>query len=446
MLLGMEEYPPSIRRQNVVNPGGRTKANLNQTRWLPYVQMTNNLMFYAWIIMLVIGILALVVKGISMMFTVKKKAKSRLTIFAVIGVIMLVIGGLGSMGILQVGSLQTQSVSTPTQAPSVSTGLTTTSELKCVERAPSINVKLYDDYADSSTLISSATAYAMNVESGVIENSTATSSGWVTLSVTCGETYKIYVTTVAGTSGSAESEEIFVDDVDEYVKLHTNKISKMTVKVKDIDGDDWEYLFADAGTSGTNSTTGVDMNATNIYDAVGASDFSVSTDGYLDMELYVKSATNRYHHSDLGEIAETNQKIGLKNYVCVDLGGATNGQEWDTDSLKVTVDGGSALPDVKSEIDEDSREYVYVQKSEACYEIGDVDDTFSTIGFYVKAKSSNDPDATDDDITLYFLPEGTYQSSEDGDVIKRGLYSDASTQVGVVYSADEVPYVVFNIA
>lgn len=311
-------------------------------------------------------------------------------------------------------------------------------------------VKVFDDWSSTpNTPLAGSTLYARNLDSGVIENNGTSSSStdWASIDLTCGKRYKVYAETNAGTTGSAVSEEIITTEDKQYVRLHTGSLSKMTVKLKDITGDDWEYGFADAKTSGTNSTTGVDMNATNFYDAVGATDFTIASDGEFDLEFEVKTASSREFGNDKAMIGNGDEQTsyGHKNYVCVDLGGATNGQEWDEDTMRVTVSGGSSLTDVKTQIDADSLDYVYLQKVEACYEIGDIDDSFTTIGFYVKAKSGENPDNTDDDITLYFFGEGIYKSSDNLDVMKAGIFTDASTQQPVLYDS-EVPYVVLNVA
>lgn len=301
------------------------------------------------------------------------------------------------------------------------------------------SVKLQDDNAATETYIASSTIYLQNAETGVIESSgTTSSSAWFVLNGTCGETYNVYAVTQAGAAGSAKLMGVKAVDNSEYVRLHTGQMSKMTVKVKDVDGDDWEYTYSDGGT--VNVTTGSDLNATNIFEDDAAADIAVGSDGYLNTEVYLKAATNRYYGTDMGKSGTT--PLGFTTYVCVDDG---TGNEWDVDSIKVTVDGGSALPDVKDSIDDDSLDASYLQSSEACYDIGVIDDTFSTIGFYIKADSGQDPDTSGDDVTLYFLSEGMYKSSDNADDIKTGIYADDSSHTAVAYTY-EVPYIVFNIS
>ncbi len=320
-----------------------------------------------------------------------------------------------------------------------------------------LNIELEDDYASTTTTLTGTNNIKiMDVTTGkIVTTDSSSNSAWASTDVDCGNEFIVYVVSDSATSGSAMSEQFVASGNNQYLTLHTNQLSKHTVKVKDIAGDEWEHLYADNSNPGANATTGVDMNKTLVFEDNIATDIAIGSDGYLDMDIYVKSATNRYKANDHGKLNEVGGRLDLKNYVrldlknyvCVDLGGTTNGQEWDTNSLKVTFEGGDALSDMKSSIDPDSQEYLWLQNSEACYQIGNVGDTYKILGFYVKAKASEDPDATDDDVTIYFLGEGLYASSDVSNTIKTGIFSDASTQVGVLFDLGaEDPYVVFQIS
>ena len=58
----------------------------------------------------------------------------------------------------------------------------------------------------------------------------------------------VYAIADSATAGSAESAEFVASGNNMYLTLHSNKLAKMTVKVKDIDGDDWEFLIEDGQT------------------------------------------------------------------------------------------------------------------------------------------------------------------------------------------------------
>ena len=138
--------------------------------------------------------------------------------------------------------------------------------------------------------------------------------------------------------------------------------------------------------------------------------------------------------------------MGLTSFVCVDLGGATNGEEWDRDEFAFTVDNVAKANVKESMVDADSKAQVYIQKSEFCYDIGDISRSpDKVLRVSATAVSGSDPDSTDDDITLYFFPEGTYLSTDDQDQIKEGIYTDAGTQVAVVFT-EVVPYAVIKVS
>ena len=316
-----------------------------------------------------------------------------------------------------------------------------------------VYVKVFDPWSSTPTtaVAGSDNLVFFDVTEGIILNTSTSATSWTSYDMDCGHIARIYSKTSAGTLGSAVSEDLRLSGNTEYVSLYAGKLSKMTVKLKDIDGDDWEYGFADAIENGTNATTGVDMNATSFYNDASMTAFAVGSDGELNLELFVKSATNRESGNDKGQknTADGYSPMGLRSFMCVDLGGTTNGQEWDSNELKVNINGGTSLPDVKSSIDAVSRDYITLENSEACYNIGDTTDTFKEIGFSVKAKSANDPDATDDDIKIYFFSEGTYQSSEDLDGINTGIFTDATTQRNVVdylSTAIEDAYIILQIS
>lgn len=385
---------------------------------------------------------------------IKGKKGQMLTFFGIGAAILaalLIFGfmaGMISIPKLTQGKLQIQSTEDE--------GITFTT--KCPDDGKTtVYMKLQDDYAATETYITGTVdgdnLQVMDLTKGLIVGSTNSSaSGWVSQDVDCGDKIKIYAIADPGNAGSAESSEFVATGDTMYKVLHTGSLSKMTIKVKDIVGDDWETMLADGLTAGTNVTTGVDLNNSILFDDAISTAIAVGTDGYVNFEFHIQSATARKYGNDVGErngIDEnTGTRLGMKNYLCVDLGGATNGQEWDTDSLKVNLAGsGTTLPNVYSSLDQDSKEYVYLQKVEACYDIGDIGDVFKQINFYVKAKSGQDPDATDDDIVIYFFGEGAYKSSDASNTIKKGVFSDASTQQGVLFDlTGEVPYFTINIS
>ncbi len=310
-----------------------------------------------------------------------------------------------------------------------------------------VNVQIYDDFGSTPTTpLADSIVYAENIDTGIIEvNTTTVSTGYATMNVACGARYKLHSITKAGATGSA-TISIVTDEDKEFVDLHTNKLSMMEIRMKDLVGDDWEFAFANGTTSGLNYSTITDVNSTNFYDDTAATAFAIGSGGSLDLLINLRAKSNDEYANDKGIDGDMDTKVslGLKHYMCVDLGGATNGQEWDSDKMKVTVDAVKKT-DVKNEIDDDSLDHIFLQTSEKCYDIGDIDDVNTPIGLYIEAKTSNDPDNTDDDVTIYFLQEGTYKSSDVAHTIKTGIFTDASTQGTVSYTT-QIPKVVLKIS
>lgn len=333
-----------------------------------------------------------------------------------------------------------------TVSPPVATAPSSQSFPQVVSACPDTGIttayiKLQDDYASTETYLGNSNLYALNKKTGLIEgNTTSSTNGWATMSLTCDPTepieYEIYATTKAGETGSAKGT-IVANKKDVYSVLHTNQLSYMEVRVKDVVNDDWEYLIAHDQLAGTNGTTYTILNKTHVFESSSGDAISVGVDGYVDLLIYVKSATARKFGNDKGK------DLNLKNYLCVDVG---TDNEWDKDSFIVSITAnGNSLPNVKNALDEDSLDYPTIQNSEACYEIGDITDVAKEIRFYAKAKSGQDPDSSNDDLTFYIYSEGTYKSNEMANKIKRGIATDGSSPALVVSNAGYVPEIIVEI-
>jgi len=337
-----------------------------------------------------------------------------------------------------------------------------------------INVKLEDDGASSETFIASSTIYLRDLDSGILINSSSSSSSaWTTFDdKQCGKQYELIAVAQAGAAGSARSGVFTLAGEDEYYTIHTNKVSKLSIKVNNIDTDSNSYSadastiyhFADGVAEGTNSTGYVDMNTTNIYTSTAPGDIAVGSDGYLEATYVIKAATNLYRANDLGRfgsgdkgdatitrniVCEDNAGTAitcrpLRNFICVNTG---SDREWDDDTWTITFDGTTKTTDAKSLIDDDSSDYSVIADIERCALIGDVDSNPHNIYSYIAAKSGENPDSTNDDLQLYHLGEGLYASSDNGDLIKAGIYTDASTTAAVLYTiGTEDPIIEFQIS
>lgn len=293
-----------------------------------------------------------------------------------------------------------------------------------------LSTRVRDMDASTITYLAGLQLYAKGKESNKLETGARSSTGAVSLSVDCGKPYITYGLTNHTKTGSTKPVEILACGNTMNIDLETKSISNLTAKYKDIANDDWEYLIEHT-TAGTNSTTGVEVNKTNIFEDDAGADISIGADGYIDGEIYLKAQTSRTSYSDIDNVV-----------ACIDLG---TDEEWDKTTIKFTKNG-AQLPEAT--IDSDSREYSLIRDAERCYDLGKITDVYQTYGFYVKAKAGQNPDTSNDDITVALLSKGYYVSSDNPDTIKDGFATDATTPVIVVSEIDAtaVPTLVFNIA
>lgn len=345
----------------------------------------------------------------------KSDKKGAMGIGAVI-LIVLVVLGLGGgawFAISQTGIGGTPEIVFPTGATGCpDDGLTT------------LSLKVKDDKASSETFVVS-TVYIKNLDSGIIENSTATSASvWVQADVTCGANYELWAVSTPAVVGGSKIASFKAEGNAMYKTLHSNVIGEANIRVKDLDADSFLTLFVDAAVTGTNATTFTQMNVTGVYSDGGPTDISVGADGHLNYEMLVQTDTVRQSLTPYSDVETFN------TYMCVDVG---TDNEWAISDAVVSVNGVDASNDVKSSIDADSLDASVLQVSDACYLVGDIDRTIKTIGFYLTAKDGADPDTSNDDVAVYFLSEGLYISSENGNMVQKGIFTDASTPLAVTY-------------
>ncbi len=263
----------------------------------------------------------------------------------------------------------------------------------------------------------------------IIVEDDSSASAYTTEDVTCGNTFILYGTNDADSVNVKDSVELVALGNTMYNILEGTDYGNLDVKVKDIEGDDWEAVSSDNDVA-NNDTTGVDLNTTLVYDTIAGGDMAVGSDGFLDLQIQLKTDSRKQFGDE-------------NNILCIDT---NTGDEWDTSSIRVKVGSGSALSDMKDTIDGVSQDYSFIQDSEVCYKIGAINDVWKDVFVYVKAKASEDPDTSGDDLTLYVLPKGTYTSALNPETISSGYFSDDTTQLPVAYEAGEVPKLVFQIS
>lgn len=242
--------------------------------------------------------------------------------------------------------------------------------------------------------------------------------------------YNAYGVTSAGAISASSKESFTTGKVGGYHDLTAYDMSYASIRVKDVAADEYENLFVDNTATGTNTTTYSDLNTTLIFEDTAATDISVGADGKLEEKILIKSAaTNQYFCAP-----------GNKMWITVDEG--TDG-EWKEPSISFD---GLRLTNQKSAMHTDDLTGSIVQAADWAFPVDKaVDDVEHVVDFVMQADSGQNPDTTNDDVTVSFLCEGNFVSSDVANTIKTGVYTDAATQLLVSSDAGYVPQIVFQI-
>jgi len=252
--------------------------------------------------------------------------------------------------------------------------------------------------------------------------------------IPCGVPYTLVGVTSAGTHCSVAPRTVTLNKEWTYEEFEGCQLSKAQILVKD-ETDAKRYESAD-NAIGSNTTGFVDLNTTLIHGTASATDISVGTDGQIDDKIYIKAATaNKYF-----------VEPDMPMFICVDTG--TDG-EWAEPSItfeghRLSSDGALAA------MNDDDLTGSLVSSAEWCYKVPPsvhqgIGDTQKEILFRIKARSGQDPDTSNDDITISFLGVGRYLSSK-APIIEEGIYTDGSSQTLVVSDSAEVPKIVYQIS
>lgn len=291
-------------------------------------------------------------------------------------------------------------------------------------------LKSQDDSASTLTYTSDIT-FIQSVSNGLYTNDSTETTGYVSMgNLPCGQTYNLYGVTKVDTYSSFDLKGVTLSGSQVYKTVENHAVSPVSIRVKDLSTDAYQAIFPDNQVSAaTNSTTSYTrLNTTNVLAAGGATtagdNITVGTDGTLDLEIYLKTDSANEYFSDLG------------TYFCVDVG---TDVEWAEPSVAFE---GRELTETKASImnkyPQDSTGSL-LSGADYCYVLGEtgkeIGDTSKLIEFSIKARSGQNPDESNDDIILTFMPVGSFDSSEDLNTIKYGAYNDASTQTMVVQSA-----------
>lgn len=262
------------------------------------------------------------------------------------------------------------------------------------------------------------------------------SPAWTVInsSLPCGKTYGVVGITSAGTHSSTPEKTVPMNSETEYVEFEGYQLSKASITVKD-ETDNKRYLAADDD-AGSNTTGFVDLNTTLVGGTSSYADIAVGTDGQIDDKIYIKAATaNKYF-----------VEPDMPMFICVDTG---TDNEWQEPSI--TFEGTRLSSDgALAKMNDDDLTGSLVSAAEWCFYVPPevhqgIGDTQKEILFRIKARSGQNPDTSNDDVTISFLGVGKYASSK-APIIEEGIYTDASTQALVVSSSAEVPKIVYQIS
>ncbi len=297
-----------------------------------------------------------------------------------------------------------------------------------------INLRVRDTGASTLTYVAPEQVYYMSdseFTNGSALPGTSTSFTDVGNFV-CGRTYAVEgVTTNAGSASTTGS--VNTDGVDEYLTMETHQIAPLQFRLEDIDDDAFESIFPD-GSSSTNSTSYSSLNSSKVYEDASATDIAVAQDGSLDLRIWLKTETANQFGGD------------IDMYMCVDVGA---GNEWQEPDVSFN---GVAMSDSKASLiskQPDDSTGSILNTADYCYLMGDgqaIGDTSIIVDFFIKARSGQNPDTTDDDVAISFLSSGRYLSADVPDTINTGIYDNEASQALVTVTSTDTPTLTLQIS
>lgn len=291
-----------------------------------------------------------------------------------------------------------------------------------------VKVSYEDPYASSLTYLAANWFYDSDTQfTNTSSSSTSPGYGSNSVTATCGETADIIVPTSTGSYSGTEKRGVKIEGQLAQVDVQGAELDTAYIRVLDITTDTYLNLFPDGVATGTNSTAFSKLNQTYVFSSVAAADNAVGQDGYLDLQIEIKANnSNKF-------LGEPNKKIWLTTDVGTDV-------EWQEPDVSFA---GNQLSDRIGEIDSVSRSGSLVSAADYAYVLTnnglDFGDTLKKIQYKIQAASGQNPDTSNDDVTVCFLAEGSYLSNNDVKTFKTGIYTDASTKTLVVYPKSSIP-------
>ena len=351
-----------------------------------------------------------------------KFGKHKTLVMIASGAIFFIGGGLSMLGVSTPSVLQTGAVAGATASLDCGDVTSVTESIRVL------------DAASSTLAYTSPVYYFQRVKDNVLEETgTATSSTYATETLDPCETYKVFSISTAGSVSASNADTFTTGKLGGFHDIKAYNMSTLQLRVKDVQNDEYEQLFNDDLAAGTNATTyTTNVNTTRVYEDAAAADIAIGADGKLEAKILLKATTVNTFATD----------PTLKWWICIDEG--IDG-EWKSDP-SVAFDG-VKLTNSKASMDVDSLTGSIVQAADWCYPVTKaVDDTEHTIDLIVQADAGQNPDTTNDDVTVSFLSEGTYVSTDVLNTVKTGVYTDAATQVLAGYDSTRTPRIVFQIS
>lgn len=271
-------------------------------------------------------------------------------------------------------------------------------------------------YGNPTAYFTPMTAGLERVTAGTLQTDGTYSTAASIKCTESGTKWQAIAVTSADAYASSVGEEFVAEGSYAKADLLGKAISTLQIKVEDKVTGGAKYFntsnFVDGSSTAFKQVDGaLTMNVSNGADT--GSTLTLSTDGYIDSTIHVKTNSTK---KQFGE-------DGLRTFVLV----KAVGSDWSEPI--VAKDNGAKLVNVIDSLSSDDRRkysgYDYA------YEIGSIDDREHTIDFYIQSASGVNPS---EDPIVEFCAEGRYNSVKSPDTIKVGCWTDAATQTAVATS------------
>lgn len=279
-------------------------------------------------------------------------------------------------------------------------------------------LKYEDTLQTITTYKDSITAYFVSENNfDVLSNSFSTTSWSSSVDLLCKEKYTpVALTTIDKTISSVGSIDIAQGALFQQVLLGKS-INPLTIKVKNLVDDVYMNITNSQDSSNTDYQV-LDNDLTNISDSSGYSSFDINNDGYINIDISLKT------NNTLTVFGEDSLNV----YICVD----SNKNVWDEPLISLNS---FALTDVFKNMNLNDRKAL--NGFEYCYKIPQITDITQTINYYQETVSGQNPSSSDSPV-IYFIAEGRYLSNKEVDtkgdkLVKIGAFQDDTsfTQVEV---------------